>query len=642
MFATSPFRPRTNGGAQIGAQSLGKPAASFPAILATDQKLAIAVDRLQTTLALALDSVSTTMTVADASHIVPYVLLSIDNEIMQVTGAPAGNQVPISRGFDGTIAAVHLLNALVSGFVDAYHHNTLVGEVEAIENALGPNLSRIPSSPLVVSNAFQFAPQSPGGSLVVGNNSITMAPVPAGVNGTDANHYLYVSGGTGAAEAVLITGGSAVAGAPSGTLIINCANAHSGAWTIQTATSGIQEAIISLGPVTSSFITTGTGGGLIWIPVGTHDLYAPITLTSNITLYGANVKSAIVRSNGTNMIRTLGSGLTGCVGCGVENLAFDLNLFNINGLDLYGCQSGVFRNLYFYRGNGSTGTGINLHGSPPPGPDYCSDCLFDHIHMEQGPQRCLALQRATLCTFRHLRLACDTGPVIDLIAATDTNYFYDVDIASGSASQGIYFNSSNTPPDADYGVGSFHFHNVIVEGSNPGTAILLGNTQDIHIENLGGTWGSPFAFDIVNAKGCRITNIFGFGLTQRINEWSSDGLIIGTPSSPSFIAFNRFAPSLANGPNHNINIANAAWIPLTGLTAAFSITGFTGGVAGRVLYVLNESLQTMTISNQNAGSIATNQIITLTGADVTLRAGRSFAQFIYDNILQAWILMSTN
>ena len=223
IFGTAPFRRMGNGWG-VESRSLGKPAAAYPGRLATDADLAIAVDRLQTTLGFPLDNVSTVMQVADASQIVANVLLSIDNEIVRVTAAPSGTQVPISRGFDGTTPAAHAAGAMISGFIDAWHHNSLVSEVEAIENALGPNLSRLPSSPFVVSTAYDFPAQSPGGSLIVGNNTITLSPVPSGVNGTDQNHYLYVSGGTGAAEAALITGGSAVEGAASGTLIIQCFN----------------------------------------------------------------------------------------------------------------------------------------------------------------------------------------------------------------------------------------------------------------------------------------------------------------------------------------------------------------------------------------------------------------------------------
>jgi hypothetical protein len=266
---------RSFNGNGVSSRSLGKPAATFPGAVAGDAQLATAVDRLQTTLALLMAPGDTSMTVVSTAGIVPWVLLSIDNEIVQTTGYPTGNVVPIKRAFDGTTAATHLLGATVSGLIDAYHHNTLVAEIEAIETALGANLSKLPASIFTVSSAFVFPPQSPGGALTGGaspgvNNVITVAPVPAGVNGSDKSHYLWVSGGTGAAEAVLITGGSAVAGAASGTLIIQCLNNHSGAWTIQTATAGIQEAIQSLD-------TAGTGG-TVYIPAGTQTIHATIMM----------------------------------------------------------------------------------------------------------------------------------------------------------------------------------------------------------------------------------------------------------------------------------------------------------------------------------------------------------------------------
>jgi hypothetical protein len=94
--------------------------------------------------------------------------------------------------------------------------------------------------------SYNFPPQTPGGTLNAGANNVTLTPVPQGVNGTDVNHSLYISGGAGAAESCPITGGGAVSGAPTGQVIINCANVHTGAWTVQSATGGIQEAICGM------------------------------------------------------------------------------------------------------------------------------------------------------------------------------------------------------------------------------------------------------------------------------------------------------------------------------------------------------------------------------------------------------------
>ena len=275
MSASRTFRSTQFGALGAVPQSLGIPAAAFPGRVATNSDLMVAVDRQQTRLAAALNSSDTSMTVANPAIIGAFNLLSIDDELVKTTAAPTGNVVPISRGFDGTTPAVHLAGALVSGMVDAWHHNALAAEVEAIEGALGPNLSALPLSPIVAVTPYKFAPQTPGGTLAPGNQVITLAPVPKGVNGTDKNHYLYISGGAGTAEAVLITGGTAVSGAPSGTVIVNCANAHSGAWTIQSASAGIYEAYIA------------NPWRKLYMPAGRYIMYATLnfeTVTSLILI----------------------------------------------------------------------------------------------------------------------------------------------------------------------------------------------------------------------------------------------------------------------------------------------------------------------------------------------------------------------
>lgn len=201
--------------------------------------------------------------------------ITIDGENIKVVASssttftvPAGG-----RGFDGTTAAAHVVGAVVSSQILAIHHNQLAAEVIAIETALGINYA----NPIVLTPKYNFTAQLPGGSLTGGiTNTITLTPVPLGVNATDTNHYLYISSGTGTAEAVLITGGTAVAGGTSGTITFLSANNHSGAWQIASATAGIQEALID-SPNTS-----------IKIPKGNYNMYATIylPLTDSIDLFG--------------------------------------------------------------------------------------------------------------------------------------------------------------------------------------------------------------------------------------------------------------------------------------------------------------------------------------------------------------------
>ena len=281
---TLPFRGTRFGSPGAGSLSLGIPAAAYPGRVATNSDLIVAVDQQQTTLLLPMGVSDLTATVLDPSSIKAFNLLSIDSEIVKTLGPPAGNVIPVSRGFDGTLPAGHVAGAIVAGFIDAYHHNALVAEVEAIETFLGPNGINIPSSSLL-QGAIPFAPQQPGGSLVVGSNAIIMTPVPKGVNGTDVGHYLWVSGGTGTAEAALITGGSGKAGDPSGQIIIQCANTHSGAWTIQTATAGIQEAEVA------------SNGGMVFLAPGTYNIFAPISISTAGSLCGASRSGVTITGN---------------------------------------------------------------------------------------------------------------------------------------------------------------------------------------------------------------------------------------------------------------------------------------------------------------------------------------------------------
>src|SRR5208337_2827797 len=82
-------------------------------------------------------------------------------------------------------------------------------------------------------------------TLIAGSNTVTLTPVPLGVNGTDIQHYIWIitaSGDTTPSEPVQITGGTAVSGASSGTITFTAAYPHITNYGITSATTGIQEA----------------------------------------------------------------------------------------------------------------------------------------------------------------------------------------------------------------------------------------------------------------------------------------------------------------------------------------------------------------------------------------------------------------
>ena len=276
--------------------TLVRPVARYPGSVATDQSLKVAANRVQTTLRSNISSGDTIITGGDASRLVPEMLLTIDSEIVSISSI-SGNNLTVVRGFDGTFASSHAAGTTMRAEVDAWHHNALAAEITAIEQALGPNLGNIGGGTgggitWLTSTNFDFQAQNPGVALAAGANSITLSPVPAGVSGTNTKHYLYVSGGTGAAEACLIIGGTGVAGAPSGTIVIQCANAHTGAWTIQSATKGIQEAEKSL----------SSGGGKVTLPAGNLQMRAPISFQPNRVFEGMGTATRLIPASASAVV----------------------------------------------------------------------------------------------------------------------------------------------------------------------------------------------------------------------------------------------------------------------------------------------------------------------------------------------------
>lgn len=138
------------------------------------------------------------------------------------------------------------------------------------------------SKPMTISSDYNFPAQTPGGSISIGSNTVSLSPCPLGVNGSDSSHYLYLSGGTGTAEGALITGGTCTSGASSGTVIVTAGNTHSGAWTVTSVGGGSPEAAIAAGV-----------GAVIQIPQGiTLHVYAPVTFLAGqwVSAYGALIE----------------------------------------------------------------------------------------------------------------------------------------------------------------------------------------------------------------------------------------------------------------------------------------------------------------------------------------------------------------
>lgn len=140
----------------------------------------------------------------------------------------------------------------------------------------------------VFSSDYDFTPQVPNTTLSAGvPATITLSPVPPGVNGTNANHKFYISNGTGTAEVVTMTGGAAVSGASSGTIIFTPANNHSGSWTIRSASAGVQEAVYN-----SDHLP-------VYLPRGTVTFRATVWVIPGSKIIGTGKYNPSTSTNGT-------------------------------------------------------------------------------------------------------------------------------------------------------------------------------------------------------------------------------------------------------------------------------------------------------------------------------------------------------
>ncbi|MFH1110991.1 MAG: hypothetical protein V1790_17600 [Planctomycetota bacterium] len=175
-------------------------------------------------------------------------------------------------------------NLTVPGTLTATLSGNASGSAASITgNLTGDVVSTGMATTLATSvSRYNFAAQTPGGTLNGGApNTVTLTPMPLGVNHDDAAHYLYISGGTGTAEAVLITGGAGHAGDPTGTITFIPVYNHSGAFNIASATGGIQEAVQASGEPAVIRIAIPD-----WEATGPIYFHAPVTISKNITIEG--------------------------------------------------------------------------------------------------------------------------------------------------------------------------------------------------------------------------------------------------------------------------------------------------------------------------------------------------------------------
>ena len=193
-----------------------------------------------------------------------------------------------------------------------------------------PNTWR-PLTPSVRSDFFSWNVVPGTAWASAGAQTATLAPVPAGVNGANSSHNLYISDGANS-EVVTITGGTAVSGAASGTITFTTAHAHNNTvWTLGSATAGIKEA--------SEYLVSG---GTIHVPAGNSTMRAAAAITkSAIKIVGDGGWSAsyddtshgsvLVNHSNTADVIQIGDASNHTYGFQLESVGFTTDTYAVSG-----------------------------------------------------------------------------------------------------------------------------------------------------------------------------------------------------------------------------------------------------------------------------------------------------------------------
>lgn len=133
-------------------------------------------------------------------------------------------------------------------------------------------------------------------------------------------------------------------------------------------------------------------------------------------------------------------------------------------------------------------------------------------------------------------------------------------------------------------------------------------------------------------------------LTVVGNQTNLHAMGTNTFAAGADISFGRYAlSSLANGINQDIVVGTNVFVEVSGPTGAFSIEGIAGGRDGKLVFILNQTGQNMTIATEGGATgndpTAANRIISLSGAD-RATTGNGAAMLLYSGASSRWILMS--
>lgn len=227
---------------------------------------------------------------------------------------------------------------------------------------------------------------------------------------------------------------------------------------------------------------------------------------------------------------------------------------------------------------------------------------------------------------------------------TNTLSLAFVGILSDAPTNGIYFGTT-TGTNTFYNIhgNGLGEPTIVDSGGNPPTSlpdslggIITYGVLTAYFPVMSGTltnsWERANQFSKITANSGTLTNLTysagtasGVSVTNGVNY--ANGSIMQTVSS------------LATGSNAGVPTEGYDFIKLTaGPGGAFSLDGMAGGGI-RSLWLYNATGQNMTVKNESGTDpVATNRIVTMTGADVATTANGS-AYFKYDTTAQRWICL---
>lgn len=160
---------------------------------------------------------------------------------------------------------------------------------------------------------------------------------------------------------------------------------------------------------------------------------------------------------------------------------------------------------------------------------------------------------------------------------------------------------------------------------------MLEDNKNFIASTRGLVWGSSLTDPYIAGSGVTTAGKLSFNING-IEQMAID--VNGVRAVKPILADITQITVTNGATNHNLAIGNNTDIFLVGATAPFSIDGFTGGVQGRSIKVINYTNQRVTWLHQTAGSTTSNQLDS-GGAPIT--AGPfTVTEFVYNILTSKW------